>query len=66
MTNLELQELLKQYPDNLEIWIDAWNQEGGIKTNNVKLKAEKSYPVIVIAGQAGYCQTYYMRSPKND
>ena len=66
MKNKELQEILKQYPDDLEIWIDAQNNEGGIKTEKIKLITDKRYPVLIIHGKAGYCQTYYKRQPKND
>lgn len=62
MTNAELQELLKLYPDNLEIWIDAQNNEGGIQTDRINLKTDNRYPVLIIFGKAGYCQTYHKKA----
>ena len=37
MKNIELQELLKQFPDDMEIWVsDQGNSEGGTKLTKVE------------------------------
>ena len=60
MTNIELQSLLKELPDDLDIWIDICNGSFGIKSNTFHLEKENCYPAITIKASAYMMQTYQL------